>query len=82
MAEVHLVALDGMRLTVVADRAEARSYVRANAVVDSVNSSMFFGDPFSVVVRDDTSPEEMKALLTSPGILYIREDQPLSDDRG
>ena len=34
MTEVHLIALDGMRLTVLADQAQARTYVRANAVVD------------------------------------------------
>jgi hypothetical protein len=49
--------------------------VRATAIVDSVNSSMFFGDPFSVVVRDDASPEEVKALLTGPGILHVREGE-------
>ncbi|MCG6921456.1 MAG: serine/threonine protein kinase [Acidobacteria bacterium] len=77
MEEVRLIALDGMRLTVLADRAQARTYVRANAIVDAVNSSMFFGDPFTVVVRDDVSDEEAKALLTGPGILYVRENEPL-----
>ena len=56
------------------DQARARTYVRANAIVDSVNSSMFFGDPFTVVVRDDLPPEEVQGLLTGPGILYVRED--------
>jgi hypothetical protein len=36
---------------------------------------MFFGDPFSVVVRDDLPPEDEQALLTGPGILYVREDE-------
>jgi hypothetical protein len=79
MEEIRLIALDGMRFTVLADRARARTYVRANAVVDSVNSSMFFGEPFSVVVRDDASPEEVKALLTGSGILYVRESEPMPD---
>ncbi|MGD8896557.1 MAG: serine/threonine-protein kinase [Acidobacteriota bacterium] len=77
MEEIRLIALDGMRLTVLADRAQARTYVRANAIVDTVNARMFFGDPFSVVVRDDASDEETKALLTGPGILYVRENEPL-----
>jgi predicted Ser/Thr protein kinase len=76
MEEVRLVALDGMRLTVLADQARARTYVRANAIVDSVNSSMFFGDPFTVVVRDDASDEDSQALLTGPGVLYVREEAP------
>ena len=49
--------------------------MRANALLDSVNSSMFFGDPFTLVIRDDVAPEEEKALLSSPGVLYVREDE-------
>ena len=75
MAEVRLVALEGMRFTVVADRAQAKTYVRANALLDGVNSSMFFGDPFTLVIREDVSPEEEKALLSGPGVLYVREDE-------
>jgi len=73
IAEVRLVALDAMRFTVVADAAQARTYVRANAALDSINSSMFFGDPFTLVVRDGLTPDEEKALLAGPGILYVRE---------
>jgi tRNA A-37 threonylcarbamoyl transferase component Bud32 len=71
--EVRLVALDGMRLSVVADGAQARTYVRANAALDAVNASMFFGDPFTLAVREALSPDEEKALLAGPGILYVRE---------
>jgi hypothetical protein len=78
MEEIRLVALDGMRLTVLADRARARTYVRANAIVDAVNSKMFFGDAFSVVVRDDVPSEEAQALLTGPGILYVRDEPATS----
>ena len=78
MAEVRLVALDGMRFTVVADNAQARTYVRANAVLDAVNGSMFFGDPFTLVVRDDVGPEDEKALLAASGILYVREPPRLA----
>ncbi len=77
MPEVRVVALDGMRFTLVADRAQAKTYVRANALLDSVNSSMFFGDPFTLVIRDEVSPEEERALLSSPGVLYVREEQAL-----
>ena len=75
LPEVRVVALDGMRLTLVADRAQAKTYVRANALLDSVNSSMFFGDPFTLVIRDEATPEEEKVLLSSPGVLYVREDE-------
>jgi hypothetical protein len=76
MPEVRLVALDGMRFTLLADRAQARTYVRANALLDAVNASMFFGDPFTLVIREHAAPEEVKALLSSPGVLHVREDEP------
>ena len=75
LAEVRIVSVDGQLLTVVTDKALARTYVRANALVDSMNARRFFGDPFRVVVRDDLTPQETKALLSAPGILYVREDE-------
>jgi len=78
MPEVRLVTLEGLRFTVLADRAQARTYVRANALLDEVNSTMFFGDPFTLVIRDDFTPEEERTALSSPGVLYLREDpQPV-----
>jgi len=74
LREVRLLALDGMKLTAVADKAMANTYVRLNAILDSINGSMFFGDPFTLVVRDDLAPEEFRALLTGPGVLYLRDD--------
>jgi predicted Ser/Thr protein kinase len=76
IAEVRLVAIEGLRFTVVADQAQAATYVRANAALDAVNSSMFFGDPFTLVVREGIAPDEEKALLAGPGILYVRETKP------
>jgi predicted Ser/Thr protein kinase len=75
LQEVRVIAVDTLRITVVADKALARTYVRINALVDAMNAKMFFGDPFQVVVRDDLTAEETKALLTGPGVLYVREDR-------
>jgi eukaryotic-like serine/threonine-protein kinase len=74
MAEVRIVACHGTQATVVADRAAAKTYVHANAVMDRINRRMFFGDPFTVVVRDGLPAEEEKSLLSGPGILYVRSD--------
>jgi serine/threonine protein kinase len=79
LLEVRVIAVDGLRITVVTDKAVARTYVRINALVDAMNAKMFFGDPFKVAVRDDLTPEETKALLTGPGVLYVREER---DSRG
>jgi predicted Ser/Thr protein kinase len=78
MAEVRIVALDGTRFVVVADQAQARTYVRINAALDAVNASMFFGDPFTLVVKEELAPEDEKALLSTSGILYARETPRLA----
>ena len=78
MPEVRLVALDGLRFTVLVDRAQARTYVRANALLDShqrqpvLRRSVHARDP------DQSTPEEERALLSGPGVLYVREDPPLA----
>jgi hypothetical protein len=59
---------------VVADKALARTYVKLNALVDSMNARVFFGEHFQVVVRDDLTAEETRALLTGPGVLYVRDE--------
>ncbi|HEY5906835.1 MAG TPA: serine/threonine-protein kinase [Vicinamibacteria bacterium] len=76
IGEVRMVGLDGNRFTVVADAAQARTYVRANAALDAVNSSMFFGEPFTLVVREAVTPEEEKALLAMSGVLFVRDEPP------
>ncbi len=73
MPEIRVIALDEMRFSVLADRAQARTYVRANATLDSVNASMFFGEPFTLAIRDQFTPEEERSLLSGPGVLYVRE---------
>ena len=72
--EVRVVAFDGNRVTVVVDRAVANTYVRIHAYADRINSRMFFGEPIVAAVRDSVSPEEMKALLEGPGVLFVRGD--------
>jgi hypothetical protein len=37
---------------------------------------MFFGDPFTVAVRDAVPPEEERSILATSGILYVREAAP------
>ncbi len=74
--EVRMVSLEGMRLTILADRAQARTQVRANALLDAINRSMFFGDPFTLVIRDAGNPDEERAVLSGSGVLYAREEKP------
>jgi len=74
LPEVRLVAYEGSRLTVVVDKAMARTHLRINTLAEQLNASMFFGDPFTVSVRDTTNPEETRGLFSSSGVLYVRKD--------
>jgi hypothetical protein len=74
LPEVSVVAVDGQQVTVIADKAVARTYVRVNAAMEAINSKMFFGDPFSVVVKDGLSSDELRGVLSGPGVVYVRSD--------
>jgi serine/threonine protein kinase len=82
LPEVALIAAAGTKVTVVADKALAKTYVRANALIDQINASMFWGEPFQLAVRDDLTSEERRALLTGPGVVYVREDALDDEARG
>jgi eukaryotic-like serine/threonine-protein kinase len=72
--EVRMVAVSGAEVTVVADKAIARTHVRLNALMESINTRMFFGEPFRLAVRDPLTDEEAKTLLSGSAVLYARDD--------
>jgi Protein kinase domain len=74
LPEVRVVAYDGNRITVLVDKAVARTYLRVNTLVEQLNGSMYFGEPFTVSVRDNPTPEETRSLFGSSGVLYVRQD--------
>jgi hypothetical protein len=73
LPEVRLITAAGNQVTVVVDKALAKTYVRVNALMDSVNGKLFFGEPFTVKVRDDVSPEETRSLLAGTDVLFVRD---------
>ena len=79
MPEVRLVAQQGGQIVVSVDRAMAKTYVRLNAMIDRINNKRFFGDPFTLVIRDDLAPEELRELLRGVGVQYVREDVPMEN---
>jgi hypothetical protein len=76
LPEVRVVCLEGTKLTVVADDAVAKTYVRLNAALDAINDSMYFGEPFTLVVRDKPADDEVRTLLSRPGVMYVRDEPP------
>jgi serine/threonine protein kinase len=73
MSDVRIIARQDRHVTVVVDAAVARSYVRINAAMDKINEKRFFGQPFTLTVRDDLSAEELRSLLHG-NVLHMRDD--------
>jgi len=74
LPEVKLVTASGKHLTVVVDQIQAKTYLRVHGAIDSINRKLFFGEPLSVTLKDDISPEEYRQMLRAPGIIYLRDD--------
>jgi len=74
MEGVRIIAREGTRVSVVVDRAVAKTYVRVNALMDQVNGRMFYGEPFDVTVQDGLAREEEQKLLRGPGVVFVRQD--------
>ncbi len=74
MPEVRLVAWPQKQAIVVVDQIHAKVYLRLNGLMEDLNKKLFFGDPMTVLVRDDVTAEEFRAMLQEPGVLYVRDD--------
>jgi len=72
--EVKAVIIQEDRVTVILDKAPAKSYLRINSQVESLNSSLFFGKPVAVEIKDDLADADIKRLIRQPGVTYIRDD--------
>jgi hypothetical protein len=82
LPETRVVVMRGREVTVLVDRAVAKTYVRINAWMDQINKKMFFGEPFTVSVRDDLSPDQELEFLRGPGVLYLRDDSEPERKKG
>ena len=73
MPEVRLVSAHESQVTVVVEQPLAKTYVRLNALVDRMNGKLFFGDRFTIVVREHVGPEELRGLVASSGVAYVSD---------
>ena len=74
LAEVRVVAYEGHRVTVLVDKALAKTYLRLNQLLEGVNQSMFFGQPLTLDVRENPDPGQTRAVFTGSGVVYVRKD--------
>ena len=72
--EVRFIVCEDRKITVCVDRAVSQLYGRINNQLNYCNRKLFFGQPFSVVIRHDLTSEETRQMLTGVGVRYVRDD--------
>jgi predicted Ser/Thr protein kinase len=75
LKEVRLIAFHKGEFTVVADHPTAKSYLKLNALLTAANERLFRGEPMTMVVRENLEEPEIRKLLASPGVRFVRDPE-------
>ena len=75
LPEVRLITLQKRQFNVVVDRPVAQLYGRINGLLQSANRELYHGEPLTLSVLHDLTDEQLRQMLTSPGVHYVREDE-------
>jgi predicted Ser/Thr protein kinase len=75
LKEVRLVIFHKGQFTVVTDNPTAKTYLKLNALLTAANERLYHGDPMTLVVREGLEEEEIRRLLATPGVQFVREDK-------
>ena len=70
-----MITLHQGEFTVVVENPTAKTYLKLNALLTSSNERLYHGDPMTLVVREGVGEEELRKLLSSPGVRFLREDK-------
>jgi len=71
---VQAISIRENQITVIADKAQAKLYIRVNSLINSINNKLYIGKHVEVAVRDDLAPEEFQSILRESGVVYVRDD--------
>jgi hypothetical protein len=53
--------------------------IHLNSLMDRLNNKLFFGERFTLVVRENVPASEIRKLVEFPGVAYVSDDVVLSD---
>lgn len=76
MREVRLITFHNGQFTVVADKPTAKSFLKLNSLLTQANGRLYRGEPMTMVVLEEVGEDEMKKILSSPGVQFLRDDAP------
>jgi len=74
LPEVKAVIIKGDQVTVVMDKARAKTYIRITSLIDGINKKLFLGKPVAGTIKDDLGEREFQNMLRDTGIVYARDD--------
>ena len=74
MPEVKAVLIKGDQVTIVVDKAPAKTFIRITSLVDAINRKRIFGKPIAGHIQDGLDEQEIRTLLRSTGLVYARDD--------
>ncbi len=72
--EVKAVIIKDDTVTIVMDKAPAKTYIKITSLLDGLNRKLFLGKPVAAAIKDDLDEKEFHSLLRDTGIVYARED--------
>ena len=72
--EVRAVIIKDDAVTIVMDKAPAKTYIKITSLVGDVNRKLFLGKPVTASIKDELAEQEFQALLRDTGIVYARDD--------
>jgi len=74
LKEVRLITLHQGQFTVVVESPTAKSYLRLNAQLTAANERLYHGEPMTLIIKEGVSEEEIRKLLSSPGVQFLRDE--------
>ena len=73
--EVRLVTFHKGQFTVITEHPTAKTYLKLNALLTAANERLYHGDPMTLVVREGLEEAEIRNLLATPGVQFVREER-------
>ena len=70
---MQLVTYQNDSLLLLVKEPKARTYVKLNSLLDSINAGLYQGVPFKMQIREDVGEEELRTIAMQSGVQFLRD---------